>query len=263
MKRMKQAVVAVLFIIASHAVAGGGGGLKGGALEITQLLNNVELGAIYTEEAHAVVQQATQIANEITMIHNQLNMYQNMLDNMTSLSTFEWGDVFTELKALQSAVQKGQAIAYSMANLDTAFKSRFQGYGDYFAATYGPGDFRTDYRDWYDTARDGIQGALSAANLQASGFTNEQSILAQLETMSQTSVGRHQALQVGHQISMQQVHQTQKLRELVMSQMQMQSNYLASEAAKDAANQARSERFFNTPSTVVTGNEATYDPATM
>ena len=256
---MKRTVAAVLMLISGSAFAGGGG-LTGGATEITQIANNAELGAIFGEEAQQVAQQAQQLAHEIQMIQNQLNMYQNLLDNTSNLGSFMWGNVFSDLQALAAAVQQGNAIAYSASNMNTQWQQRYQGYSNYLANTYGPGNFRTDYQSWYSTQRDGLHGALRSAHLQSQQFATEEATLNTLENMSQTASGRMQAIQVGNQIAMQQVRQTQKLRELVMAQIQAQTNYLASEAEKDAANQARAERYFSGSSSTVTGDGQQYNP---
>ncbi|AKH22412.1 hypothetical protein AAY24_18255 (plasmid) [Sedimenticola thiotaurini] len=250
-------------MLVSGSASAGGGGLAGGATEITQLANNVELGAIFGEEAQQVAQQAQQLAHEIQMIQNQLNMYQNLLDNTSNLGSFIWGNVFSDLQALASAVQQGNAIAYSASNMNALWQQRYQGYSNYLAKTYGPGNFQSDYRHWYSTQRDGLHGALRSANLQSQQFATEEATLNTLENMSQTASGRMQAIQVGNQIAMQQVRQSQKLRELVMAQIQAQTNYLASEAEKDAANQARNEKFFSGASGVTVGNEAQYNPGNL
>ncbi len=250
---IKRVVLAASLLLPTVIYAGGGG-ITGGATEVTQILNNVQLGAIHAEEVTQVARLVDQITNQVTMIHNQLNMYNNMLLNSGNLPAFTWGNAMADLGALASVVQKGQAIAYSMANIDSSFTSRFKGYSDYSKSTYGPTSFRSDYKSWHQTQQDGILGAMKSANLQAGQFATEDTTLKTLQNMSQTAQGRMQAIQVGNQISMQVVRQNQKLRELVMSQMQMQGNYLAAEAAKDAANQARAEKFFNTPTGAILGN---------
>jgi P-type conjugative transfer protein TrbJ len=53
------------------------------------------------------------------------------------------------------------------------------------------------------------------------------------------------ALQVGHQIAVQQVAQMQKLRGLVAQQMTMTGTWLSGEQADEDLAQARRERFFN------------------
>ncbi len=266
MSKMKEGIKRVVMaasLALSTTVYAGGGGVTGGATEVTQILNNIELGAIHTEEVTQVTKLVDQINNQVTMINNQINMYTDMLMNSGALSAFNWGQAMADIGQLVSVVQKGQAIAYSMSNIDQTFKNRFKGYGDFVKGTYGTANFLTDYKSWNQTQQDGILGALMSANLQASQFATEDTTLKSLEAMSQTSQGRMQALQVGNQISMQAVRQTQKLRELVMSQMQMQGNYLAAEAAKDAARQARAEKFFNTPNGTILGNGKAYDPGTL
>ncbi len=241
----------------------GGGGLTGGATEITQIANNVELGAIFGEEAQQVAQQAQQLAHEIQMIQNQLNMYQNLLDNTANLSNYMWGNALNDLMALANTVQEGYAIAYSASNIDSQWQQRYKGYSNYLNNTYGAASFQSDYRVWYSAQRDSLHGALRSANLQSSQFTSEESTLSALENMSQSASGRMQAIQVGNQIAMQQVRQTQKLRELVMAQIQAQTNYLASEAEKDAANQARAERYFSGHSTTVVGDGKRFNPGSI
>ncbi len=261
---MKQRIFSILvaLVISMPASAGGGGGFAG-ATEPTQLLNNLELVGIGGQEADQLINQAQQLAHEVQMIQNQLSMYQNMLDNTANLSNFEWGQAYTNLQSLASIVQQGNAIAYSSANMDAQWAQRYQGYSNYLANTYGASNFRSDYQNWYTTQRDSVHGALKAANLQQQQFATEETTLNTLENMSETATGRMQAIKVGNQIAMQQVRQTQKLRELVMAQMQAQGNYMEAQAAKEAAVQARSERHFSAPTTTVTGNGQQYNPGTI
>ncbi len=263
MNRQQIAGVLLIGVVMQPTAYAGGGGLSGGALEITQIANNAELVGIYGEEITQVAKMVDQINNQITMISNQLSMYQNMLDNTGVLSTQVWGNVYPELQALANVVQQGQAIAYSMSNLDAQFSSRFQNYNNYVATSYGPSNYRADYKIWYTTQRDGIHGALRSAHLQASQFSSEEATLNQLENMSQTATGRMRALQVGNQIAMQQVRQNQKLRELVMSQIQLQGNYLAAEASKDAARQARAEKFYSGPTGTIVGDDVQFGPSSF
>lgn len=132
-------------------------------------------------------------------------------------------------------MQQGQAIAYTMANVGQQFQVRFPDFNNWMNQNFGAQNFMQSYRQWYTTQRDAISGALQVANLQAGQFQNENQVMAQLNAMGNNAQGRMQALQVGAQIANQQVQQMQKLRQLVMSQMNMQANFMAAEAAKDAA----------------------------
>lgn len=254
MKRQLTALIVTAALIPTVS-AGGGGGLGFiGATEPTQLMNNFELVGIAAEEVQQVANQVTQIANQAQQIANQIQQIQNMVQNTMNIPNQIWGQIVPALTQLANVVQQGQAIAYNMANLNQAFQLRFPDYQNWLNQNMNAPQFYQAYQDWYTTQRDGISGALQVANLQEQQFANENQIMAQLQAMSQNATGRMQALQVGAQIANQQVQQTQKLRQLVMAQMQMQANYMAAEAAKDAAKQAHAERFWQTNRSTVLGD---------
>ncbi|MDN5851193.1 MAG: P-type conjugative transfer protein TrbJ, partial [Nitrococcus sp.] len=141
-------------------------------------------------------------------------------------------------------VQEGQGMAFSMGNIDTALRERFPSFAEFAQGPLAGEDFASAYQTWSETNRDTISGTLRAANLTAEQFFSEEATMEQLRSMSETSVGQMQALQVGHQIAAQQVAQTQKLRALVSQQMTMMGTWYQSEqAAKDLA-QTRREEFF-------------------
>ena len=75
----------IVFVLAFSVLTGlmvgsvvAGGGLTGGATEMTQLANNAEL-------ATQVSQLTEQINNQIKMIQNQIRMVQDMINNTLAL----------------------------------------------------------------------------------------------------------------------------------------------------------------------------------
>ncbi|MES9955801.1 MAG: P-type conjugative transfer protein TrbJ [Sedimenticola sp.] len=233
-----------------------------------ELLHDAEMIQQELISDREMTQQQILSERELRRLDRQVDlqdrMYDNMQFNTRTLNRHTWGRVREQLVALAEASRTGNAIAYAADNLERLFSDRYRNYQGYLANTKGasaPANFRRDYRNWYNTQRDGIDGALRAANLQYKQFSSEERTLNTLQGLSETAQGRMKALQVGHQIAMQQVRQTQKLRALVMAQMQMQSNYLASEAAKEAANQAKAENFFTHDGETTLGNEKRWNPA--
>ena len=255
--RIMALAIGLSLALTTQVQAGGGGGIVG-ATEPTQILNNVELGIISAQEVQAVAQRVTQIANQAAQIANQIQQIQNMVTNTLNIPNQVWGQIQQEIAPLLQVVQQGQAIAYTMANVGQQFQVRFPDFNNWMNANFGAQNFMQSYRQWYTTQRDAISGALRVANLQAGQFQNENQVMAQLNAMGNNAQGRMQALQVGAQIANQQVQQMQKLRQLVMSQMNMQANYMAAEAAKDAAKQARAERFWDTNRGTQIGNGQRY-----
>jgi P-type conjugative transfer protein TrbJ len=204
------------------------------ATEWTQLLNHGELVAQYIRQGQQLAEAFKHTAD---MVRNSKNVTSQI-----------FGSVMSDINQLASVVQGGMALAYSMANLDGQFRARFRGYA-YNARTY-----YTDYRDWSQTTLDTIRGTLRAAGLQGQQLQNEQTVLAGLRNMAQSSTGRMEALQVANQIAEQQVQQMMKLRELMLADLQSKQTYQAQQVQKDAAREASVERFLNYTRDASSGN---------
>jgi P-type conjugative transfer protein TrbJ len=200
------------------------GVIGGFATEWTQLANNLQL-------INSYIRQGEQLRQEILMV---LDMAKH-----TAQVTFQtFGPIMSDIAALHSIVQNGRALAYSMANLDSEFRSRFRGWG------YNANAWYTQYRDWSQTSLDTTLGALKAAGLQGQQLTSEQAVLDRLRGMAQGSDGRLKALQVANQISEQQVQQLMKLRQLILADLQSKQAFQAAEIQKQAGAEAAEERLF-------------------
>jgi type IV secretion system protein TrbJ len=208
------------------------------ATEITQLLNHAQLVLAY-------IRQGLQLENEISMLAN-------MVRNTKNLSPQTFGQIQADINALAQIVQGGQALAYSLGNLDQVFRSTYPGYGT------NPTVYYRNYQKWSQTTLDTTLGALRAAGLQSRQMQSEQAVINSLESMSQTADGQMQALNVLGQISDQQVQQLMKLRELMMADMSSKQAYQAAIIQQQAANEAAAQWFFT--GGPVTSDGKTYLP---
>ncbi|TDQ37771.1 P-type conjugative transfer protein TrbJ [Tepidicella xavieri] len=197
----------------------------GGATEITQLANNVELVNLYLQQVQSYA--------------TQLQQYQNMIQNTLNIPAQVWGAVEADLMSVANIVKQGQALAYSATNIASQFENTFKGF------TFTGTDFKKEYRDLSRKTLDTLKGALMAANMQSDQFANEEMTLKQLRTMSQSATGQMQAIQVGVQIAEQQVQQLQKLRQLMMAQLSQQNTYLAAQEQKEATRKVAADRAFD------------------
>jgi len=195
------------------------------ATEVTQVLNHAQLAMTY-------IRQGLQLQNEI-------KMYTDMIRNVKQLPNQTFGPITSDLNALAAIVQGGQALAYSLGNLDVQFRNTFPGYGT------TPNTYYVQYRNWSQTSLDTTLGSLRAAGLQGQQLQSEQAVLNSLRGMASNSDGRMQALQVMGQIAEQQVQQLMKLRELMLADMSSKQAYQAAVIQKQAANEAASEWFFS------------------
>lgn len=220
------AVAGVLYIgLGVPQKAAAGGPLVIPATEFTQILNHIQLLFQYEQQ----VQQYS----------TQLQQYQTQLKNAATLPTQSFGPIQQDLMGLQQSVQGGQAISYAMGNLDSQFTSKFGGYGYHPTQNYAQ-----DYANLAQTSLDSTQHALDAAGLQSSQFSTEQGLLDQLNTMSQSSDGQLQAVQVGNQIASEQIQQLMKLRELMMADMQSKAAFQATQTQMAATQTSDVNGFF-------------------
>src|ERR1700728_2888041 len=158
---MRRLVISVLVLL----------GLSGGApqkaeagafaTEVTQLLNHAQLLLMYIREG--------------LQLENELAMYANMLRNTKNLSPQTFGQIAADIGALAQIVQGGQALAYSLGNLDQLFRSTYPGYAT------NPTVYYQYYHRWSQISPDTTLGALRAAGLQSQQMVSEESVINSLE----------------------------------------------------------------------------------
>src|SRR5437868_618154 len=195
-----------------------------GASEVTQLLNHAELVSQYIRQGLQLQEALKQTAD--------------MIENSKLFTSQVFGPIMSDINALSNIVQGGQALAYSLANLDAQFRNRFRGYA------YSSRSYYTDYRNWSQTSLDTTRSTLRAVGLQSQQLQNEQSIMTAVRQMAFSAEGRMKALQVANEIAEQQVQQLMKLRALMLVDLRSKEAYQAHEVQKEAATEAAAEQFF-------------------
>ncbi len=189
--------------------------------------------------------QAQQFAMQAKQLANQIQQYQTMVTNSKTLPKQVWGNAMNDFKQLQSLMLKSKAIAFNAGNLDKQFSSRYGTYESYLKQKMGGADWASKYGQWSREASDNTLYTMKTLGMHANQMTAEQATMAKLQSMAGSTVGQMQALQVANQIAAQNVDQVLKLRQLMMTQMQMQTNYLALQQDKEAAKQAARFKLYN------------------
>lgn len=220
------------------------GSVTGAATEWTQLANNAELVAILESSGIQVDNQLTQISQLAQHIQNQLEMYQTMLQNTAALPAHVWGQVEADLQSLRDIATQGEGIAFTMGNADAVLAQRFPDYAKFQQDLPDGDSFTATYETWSKTNRETIGASLKVAGLTAEQFEGEEATTRSLRRLSETADGQMKALQVGHDIAVEQVAQLQKLRALFSQQMTMSATWLQSEQSLRDLAQARREAFF-------------------
>ncbi len=169
--------------------------------------------------------------NEARQIQAQLQQYDNMLRNTKSLDVRDLGTAIDALSRLDRVIGEGKSLAVTASDYEKAFKARFPGYQ---ATT----NYSENYRDWSDTSRDSVLGALRVANVQARGALTEQQALASLRSAVGSTDGQKAAIDASNQIALAQIAQLQQLRELMVAQMQAAGTYMAAQQQAEASKEA-------------------------
>ena len=198
--------------------------LRGSALSQVAVIDAANLA----QNTITAIEVVAAVLQRVTIIAQQLEQLQNMIQNTENFPAGTWdAEALPKLIELGDVIKQGNAVAYRMADLDGAFQRRWPGY-------VPPEDFNGSYGLWTTSTLDTIRGVLRSSQLQADGFLAEETRLQSLQALSDTSVGRMQAIQAGNMIAGEEVEQLRKLRQLVMAQSNAQTVYMANQTNKEA-----------------------------
>ena len=216
----------VLFLLLLLFCAPPGPALAGPyATEFTQVLNHIELVLSYAV-------QSQQLAQQIKILTDAVK---NTARNPNQV----FWDIGSDLNQLAGIVQGGRAIAYSLGDLDAVWHTTYPGY-----ASYAPTGYYTRYQNWAQTTLDTVIGAMRAAGLQGQQLNSEVSLITNLESQSQSADGRLLALNVATQMADQQAQQMQKLREIMLADMQSKAAFYGTIIQQKTDQAAAAQSFF-------------------
>lgn len=197
--------------------------------EWTQIANNIEL----------VISYITQFMQFMT----QIKMLQDMAVNSVKLPRLIWANSLSNLRQLDQLMANGRSLAYSSSNIEARFAAQYKDYGAFLSQEIGTPDLQTRFVQWSKDNLELSKQTLQAANQQSQQFQGENDALNQLKDMSAHSRGRQASLQVGQQIAVQQVEQLQKLRQLMMTQLNLHAKYMATREEKESVERAEMRKF--------------------
>ncbi|HBT2921243.1 TPA: P-type conjugative transfer protein TrbJ [Klebsiella pneumoniae] len=208
--------------------------------------------AIYCSNCSTFYQQMYEYAeavntqlNTAQQLQTQIQQYDNMIKQGMSLPSRMFNTITGDLQRVASVYNSAQSLGRNISNLDEQFRQQFKGYDSYLNSIgQGQNNMPQRYRDWAQSGFDNARTAMQAAGVNTSTFEDENAMLDQLVSRSQSAVGRQQAIQAGNEIAAQNVQQLQKLRDLVATQITLQGNYMAKQTEQEAVKDAASERFW-------------------
>ena len=242
-KKLGISAAAAAMLFTTLANAGSVGGF-GGATEWTQVLNNGQLAA-----------QTKQIADQLSMQIQQFQKWQReimslkmMAQNIGQLPENMKNQFLNMAQQMKRSMEQGQALSYTAANIDQKFRNTFKGFDRYLQQAQGGNlDFTQVYKDHYQTTKDTALNALKTLGIQERDLQNDQAFMSKLRTAMNTADGTEAAIAVANQLTYHQTQSLQKLQKTIMTQANLQAEWIAHQNDQEAARQAQISAMHSDP----------------
>jgi P-type conjugative transfer protein TrbJ len=202
--------------------------------EVTQILNYLQLGQ--------------QLLKQAALLEQSLSQTQLMTTNTTPLANIPQGAAATDIKALFALVAQAQSLSFAAANLDSRFQAKFGTYQSYLGSQQTTSSFAAKYQQWSADANASVLTTLKGAGLQATSMQgSEEALLQALHTQNGSVSGQLQAAQLSNAIATEGVRQIQKLRQLLLLDLQLKANSIQNGQDKETSQQAAWQKFVTAP----------------
>ncbi len=242
-KKLGISAAAAAMLFTTLANAGSVGGF-GGATEWTQVLNNGQLAA-----------QTKQIADQLSMQIQQFQKWQReimslkmMAQNIGQLPENMKNQFLNMAQQMKRSMERGQALSYTAANIDQKFRNTFKGYEHFLIKNNASAQsFQEAYKNMYQSTKDTALNALKTLGIQERDLQNDQDFMSKLRTAMNTAQGTEAAIAVANQLSYHQTEAIQKLQKTVMTQANLQAQFIAEQNQEKQMAAAAQEAFAPKP----------------
>lgn len=193
----------------------------------------------------------TQIANNLELIEQlaqQAELVRQGLLNTKALTEQEWSAALADIRKLTALLAQAKSLSFAKGDLEGQFAEKFGDFQGYVAKDLKDEALGAKYQQWSEETNASVLTTLKAAGLQSEQMEgSEDAYLRQLEGLTESAEGRMQALQVGNQIAITTARQMQKLRQLVLMELQLKANDVQTQMDRDAAQTSAWRNFTKQP----------------
>ena len=193
-----------------------------------------------------------QINNQVQQLQNEAQMLMNQARNLASLPSSVVNRLRSNLVTTQRLIAQAKGLAYDVANMDKEFARL---YPEQYAATVsGDRMFRDAQERWKHTLN-GLQTAMRMQAQVSQNLSEDEDVLADLVSKSQSATGALQAMQATNQLVALQAKQSIQAQQLQITQDRAASLELARQAAATERGREVTRRFL--------GSGTPYTPQTV
>ena len=220
--RCAPAALAALLAL-TPAPVGAGPGRIGVASEVTQLLNNAELGTIVGLETRILSTETEQLLTEIDQLATQIRSYEIMLRNIRSLPEQHLRAAIGPILRLREIGASAGAIASSGRALDDFLRSDLITDPLYERDGLDRVDVATRYDDWQARWRSSLETGLGTAGATLEDVESEARLIDLVTGRFGNEAGQMQVLQGANQIAASMARQLNGLRAITATQVEQTS----------------------------------------
>jgi len=234
------AAAAMLFTTSANA----GGASFAGALEVTQDLQwAADIGdraASYTKQLQQYYTQLLQWQTQWQEWQRKIMGLRMMVNNIGQQPENMKQNFLNMAQQMKQSMEQGQAIAYTAANINQRFQQSFKGYDQYLRQAQGGNlDFSAQYKQIFQTTKDTALNALKTLGIQERDLHNDQQFMGRLRQAMNSAEGTEAAIAVANQLAYHLTQSIQKLQKTVMTQANLQAEWIAQQNDTEAARQAQ------------------------
>jgi len=226
---MKQLFIIIFSIGLGSAVPAFGGAMTGGASEITQILNNVQLTLSYLE-------QVSQTAQQLEQLKTQIEIHKIHIENARRMTKGDAAIIEQYARELWEHWQKQNQTAWGASEIDKLYRQKYPTYKEILDGALDGSELSDLYAKWSEEAHEALK-----STLEGNSFTRdlidgkEARLLKVLEDQSNSAPGMMKVLQVANDVARAQIAQIQALRQLMAKQNDATQHVAALEQVEKAA----------------------------
>ncbi len=184
--------------------------------------------ANYVQNTLTAVRTLEQVNNQINQLQNEAQMLINQARNLATLDFNVVNRLRTTLATTQRLIGEAQGMAYDVQNLDQEF-SRL--YPQQYAQTVSSNQMYQDAHARWKNTLDGLQTAMRTQAQVSQNLSEDEGVLADLVSRSQSATGALQATQATNQLLALQAKQSIQTQQLQLTQYRASALELARQAA--------------------------------
>jgi P-type conjugative transfer protein TrbJ len=201
-----------------------GGGLSGGATEMTQLSNHAEL-----------LTQVTQLAESL---QHEITMIMDMIQNTLALPQRLTGQVTGAIRNVMNAYNRAQGILSRLSNIDDEFRNKFFSAlqsGNAGSAPMWVKNYSSEYFRLSEALEQEAKRTLENLKISAGDITDSSHLLNDLSSNAASATGRNAILQAGNELLGFIGGELLKIRTLMVEQSKMYLDYAERQRSKEDA----------------------------